>query len=129
MFTLVPAHILSPLTPRSTSDGFYEEAQYRYDSNATNPRCIRGKIIWQHGRYSENSDGSITMTPFGNDGRIQVQDPCAAETNVVTYYNEPGTFKNYALFVDSLSRRDTLQLYAFDGAKLAPVRRLHNTFC
>jgi hypothetical protein len=30
----------------------------------------------------------MTLYPFGVDGRIQVQDPCAAVTNIITYYNQ-----------------------------------------
>lgn len=71
-----------------TDTGFFEEAQYRYNYNGANPTCITAYILWQHGTYSLNNNGSITLYPFGSDGRIQVQDPCAAQTNVITYYNQ-----------------------------------------
>lgn len=45
-------------------------------------------VLWQHGTYVLNTDGSMTLNPFSSDGRIQVQDPCAATTNVVTYYDQ-----------------------------------------
>lgn len=72
----------------STNDGFFEEAQYRYQSNASNPACIQATIFWQHGTYSLNNNGSLSLFPFPSDGRIQVQDPCAATTNIITYYNQ-----------------------------------------
>jgi hypothetical protein len=106
-----------------SEDGFFEEAQYRYDSNATNPTCIRGKIIWQHGTYVINSDGSLDLTPFSTDGRIQVQDPCAAVTNVVTYYDETEKMRSYDVYVDQVSASYTLQLYQFDGTPMPPVSR------
>lgn len=72
----------------STNTGYFEEAQYRYTSNASNPACIQATIFWQHGTYRLNNNGSVTLYPFGVDGRIQVQDPCAAVTNIITYYNQ-----------------------------------------
>ena len=73
---------------RSTDDGFFEEAMYRYQSNASNPKCITATIQWQHGTYGLNNNGSMTLYPFGADGRIQVQDPCAAVTNIITYIDQ-----------------------------------------
>ena len=61
---------------------------YRYQSNASNPKCITATIQWQHGKYGLNDNGSMTLYPFGADGRIQVQDPCAAVTNIITYINQ-----------------------------------------
>jgi hypothetical protein len=72
----------------STDTGFFEEAQYRYTANASNPSCIQATIFWQHGKFGLNDNGSITLYPFSSDGRIQVQDPCAATTNIITYYNQ-----------------------------------------
>jgi len=66
------------------------------------------------------------MTPFHSDGRIQVQDPCAAETNVVTYYDETVTFKGYAISVDPATGRDMLEAQAFDGSKLPPVSLINS---
>lgn len=71
-----------------TETGFFEEAQYRFTANASNPRCITAFILWQHGTYKLADDGSMTLHPFSADGRIQVQDPCAATTNIITYYNQ-----------------------------------------
>jgi hypothetical protein len=76
----------------STDTGFFEEAQYRYTANASNPSCIQATIFWQHGTYGLNDNGSITLYPFSSDGRIQVQDPCAATTNIITYYNQQVRF-------------------------------------
>lgn len=74
--------------PFSTDDGHFEEAQYRYNANPADPRCITAFILWQHGRYQLNNNGSLSLFPFSADGRIQVQDPCAAVTNLITYYDQ-----------------------------------------
>nr|ODN99983.1 hypothetical protein L204_02428 [Cryptococcus depauperatus CBS 7855] len=102
-----------------TNNGFFEEVRYQYNSNATNPSCIQAYIAWQHGTYSLNDNGSISLFPFSSDGRIQVQDPCAATTNVITYYNNQVLFSDWGITVDSSTGQYILQLNRFDGAKLA----------
>ncbi|WWC94733.1 hypothetical protein V866_001581 [Kwoniella sp. B9012] len=101
-----------------TNDGFFEEAQYRYNSNATNPACIQAVLIWQHGTYTLENDGSITLHPFSADGRVQVQDPCAATTNIITYYDETTTFTDWGIIVDPDTGNYQLRLNRYDGAKL-----------
>ncbi|WVQ67133.1 uncharacterized protein L199_005328 [Kwoniella botswanensis] len=101
-----------------TNDGFFEEAQYRYNSNATNPACIQAVLIWQHGTYSLEDDGSIILHPFSADGRVQVQDPCAATTNIITYYDETTTFTDWGIIVDPDTGNYQLRLNRYDGAKL-----------
>ncbi|WRT70362.1 uncharacterized protein IL334_007360 [Kwoniella shivajii] len=101
-----------------TNTGFFEEAQYRYNSNASNPSCIQAVLIWQHGTYTLEDDGSIVLNPFGPDGRVQVQDPCAATTNIITYYDETTTFSDWGIIVDPDSGNYQLRLNRFDGAKL-----------
>ncbi|WVW86020.1 hypothetical protein I302_108058 [Kwoniella bestiolae CBS 10118] len=101
-----------------TNDGKFEEAQYRYNSNASNPACIQAVLIFQHGTYSLEDDGSIVLRPFAADGRVQVQDPCAATTNIITYYNEITTFKDWGIIVDPDTGNYQLRLNKFDGSKL-----------
>ncbi|WWD19511.1 hypothetical protein CI109_103972 [Kwoniella shandongensis] len=101
-----------------TNDGFFEEVQYRYTANASNPSCITAFILWQHGTYVLNNDGSMTLNPFGPDGRIQVQDPCAATTNIITYYDQQTTFADWGIIVDATTGNYQLNLNRFDGAKM-----------
>ncbi|WWC71870.1 uncharacterized protein I206_105829 [Kwoniella pini CBS 10737] len=101
-----------------TNTGFFEEAQYRYNSNASNPSCIQAVLIWQHGTYTLEDDGSMKMTPFSSDGRVQVQDPCAATTDIITYYNEPTTMTDWGIIVDPDTGNYQLRLNRYDGAKL-----------
>lgn len=100
---------LQPLTPASTNTGFFEEAQYRYEANATNPACIQATIFWQHGEYRFNPNGSITLYPFGSDGRIQVQNRCAAVTNIITYYNQQVRFTSPHFIDTSVPAKNRLR--------------------
>lgn len=109
--------------PYSTNDGYYEEANYRYESNASNPSCIQAVISWQHGTYRLNNNGSISVYPFGSDGRIQVQNPCAAVTNVITYYDQWTQFADWGIIIDYTTGNYQLRLNRFDGAKLPYVSR------
>lgn len=61
----------------------------------------------------------MTLFPFTSDGRIQVQDPCAATTNIITYYSNQVLFTDWGIVVDSSSGRYTLNLNKYDGSKMA----------
>lgn len=98
--------------------GHFEEAQYRFNANGTEPHCVQAVVIWQHGNYTINANNSITLTPIEGDGRIQVQDPCASETNVITYYNQPTIMQGYSITYDINHNRNMLRLVRFDGAYL-----------
>lgn len=109
-----------------TDSGFFEEAQYRFNSNASDPQCITAYVLWQHGKYQLNNNGSITLYPFGSDGRIQVQDPCAAVTNVITTYDQITLYADWGITVDSIKANYKLQLNRFDGAKMPPLYLIAN---
>ncbi|CAE6412286.1 unnamed protein product [Rhizoctonia solani] len=108
-----------------TDDGFWEQALYRFVSNATMPNCIKGIVIFQHGTYELNSNGSISLTPFGQDGRIQVQDPCAAVSNIITLYNQTEYMVQWRIFRDP-TYGPKLHLFQYDGAPLAPMFQVYN---
>ncbi|KAG0149171.1 hypothetical protein CROQUDRAFT_721253 [Cronartium quercuum f. sp. fusiforme G11] len=99
-----------------TNDGYWEEAQYRFVSNGTRPNCVKAIVFWQHGRYTFESNGSLTMQPIKADGRIQVQDPCAAQTSMITYYYQPGLYQSWQIYNDVHHNTYNLQLQAYDGA-------------
>jgi len=101
-----------------TDDGWYEIARYRFNGNGSEPTCITGVIGWVHGKYTLNSNGSITMVPLG-DGYQQIQDPCAAVSNFVENYNITETYKQWRIFQDPVAGYK-LHLFQFDGAPLAP---------
>jgi hypothetical protein len=108
----------------STGDGYFEEAAYRYESNASNPSCIQAIIWWHHGTYRLNNNGSISLSPFPGDGRIQVQNPCAAVTNVITYYDQFTLYADWGIIIDYTTGNYQLRLNRFDGAKLPYVSQL-----
>ncbi|KAH9810849.1 chaperone for protein-folding within the ER, fungal-domain-containing protein [Melampsora americana] len=99
-----------------TNDGFWEEAQYRFVSNGSRPNCVKAIVLWQHGRYTFENNGSLTMQPIKADGRIQVQDPCAAQTSMITYYYQPGLYQSWQIYNDVHHNTYNLQLQAFDNA-------------
>ncbi|CAE6490120.1 unnamed protein product [Rhizoctonia solani] len=109
-----------------TNDGFWEQALYRFEGNASMPNCIKGIVIFQHGTYELNTNGSITLTPFGKDGRIQVQDPCAAVSNVITLYNQTEYMVQWRIFRDA-TYGPKLHLFQYDGAPLAPMFQVYET--
>ncbi|KAL2046959.1 hypothetical protein N7G274_000977 [Stereocaulon virgatum] len=104
-----------------TDDGYYEEAYYRAVSNPSNPNCPQGIIQWQHGTYMKNANGSLSLTPFGVDGRQLLSDPCNYGNAVYTRYNQMELFKDYQVEKDAYSGAQRLNLYAFDGSPLNPM--------
>lgn len=105
-----------------TSDGYYEIARYRMNGNGTSPNCITGVMNWCHGTYGLVSNGSITMTPFG-DGYQQIQDPCAAISNFMQNYNDTELYVQWTIYQDP-TLGYMLQLYQFDGSPLPPMALL-----
>jgi len=108
-----------------TSDGFYEIARYRFNGNATEPKCITGVMNWVHGTYAVQANGSIITTPFG-DGYQQIQDPCAAVTNFVENYNATELYQMYQIFQDPVDGYK-LHMFQFDGSPLAPQFQVSST--
>jgi len=108
-----------------SEDGFYEVARYRFKGNGSNPTCITGIMVWAHGTYSLNANGSITMVPFG-DGYQQIQDPCSAVSNFIETYNQTEYFQGWRIWQD---QRDgpKLHLYQFDGAPVPPMYQVSVT--
>jgi hypothetical protein len=108
-----------------TDTGFYEISRYRFIGNGSQPTCITGVILWVHGTYTFNPNGSLTMTPFG-DGFQQVQDPCAAVSNFIQTYNDTELFQSWRIFVDPVDGYK-LHLFQFDGSPVAPQFQVSTT--
>ncbi|KAJ6577288.1 chaperone for protein-folding within the ER, fungal-domain-containing protein [Mycena capillaripes] len=105
-----------------SEDGWYEIARYRFASNASEPNCIIGTVVWVHGHYDLLNNGSIVLTPVG-DGYQQVQAPCAATSNFIQNYNFTELMRSWQIFQD-LQFGPKLHLFQFDGAPVAPLFRL-----
>lgn len=91
----------------------------RHPSTATRPDCATAVVIWQHGTYAIHTNGSITLdpSPFAADGRVQVQDPCAENTNVLAYYAQWELFSAWEITIDVNHAAYALQLRKYDGSK------------
>ncbi|KAM0801742.1 chaperone for protein-folding within the ER, fungal-domain-containing protein [Usnea florida] len=104
-----------------TDDGHYENAYYRAISNPADPSCPQGIVQWQHGTYAKHANGSLTLTPFGVDGRQLLSDPCNSDNAVFTRYHQAELFKEYQVLEDGYSKAQRLNLFAFDGSPLNPM--------
>lgn len=65
---------------------------------ASNPECAEGIMLWQHGTYSLEPNGSLVLKPFTSDGRQLLSRPCASDYATYTRYNQTEIFKVYSLF-------------------------------
>ncbi|CEL56866.1 Protein rot1 OS=Botryotinia fuckeliana (strain B05,10) GN=rot1 PE=3 SV=1 [Rhizoctonia solani AG-1 IB] len=81
-----------------TDDGFWEQCIYRLVSHGSSS-CTKGVTIYQHGRYQVNSDGTITLSPYWQDGRIQVLDPCtSSDANQLSVVNQTEHISSWRIF-------------------------------
>ena len=92
---------------------------FNFPPPGSDPTCITGVVVWVHGTYTLNPNGSITATPFG-DGYQQVQDPCAAVSNFIQLYNDTELYQSWRIFLDPQSGPH-LNLYEFDNSPLPPM--------
>lgn len=74
------------------SSGHYEEAYYRAVANPQNPSCPSGIMQWQHGSWTFNANGSLSMAPIEVDGRQLLSTPCSFKNSVYTRYNQTELF-------------------------------------
>lgn len=95
-------------------------------TTGTDPRCIIGVIQWQHGQYRTLANGSLVLVPFAEDGRQQIQNPCAAQSNVLRQFNQTTLFDSWRIFVDPQGN-DKLHLFRFDGFPFPPEFRVSDT--
>jgi hypothetical protein len=81
---------------------------------------------WVHGMYTVQTNGSITMIPFNDDGFQQIQDPCAAISNFIETYNDTELYTGWAVS-QSATQGNVLQMYQFNGAPLPPLFQISTT--
>lgn len=48
---------------------------------------------WQHGTFTVNDNGSLTLTPYALDGRQLLSDPCKSDVGHYTIYNQTEYFR------------------------------------
>ncbi|WFC97573.1 hypothetical protein MYAM1_000288 [Malassezia yamatoensis] len=100
--------------PDSDTTGYWEQLVYKYNTSG----CYEAMLYWQHGNYTINANNSITLTPFGPDGRQQVSRPCDTSTNYVGYYYQPEYMQRYEIttYLHYGQYTYKLQLYSYDGS-------------
>jgi len=96
-----------------TSDFHFEEAWYKFSGNGSNPNCVKGVIQWQHGTYQPLANGTLLLEPIASDGRQQVQDTCAAVSNIIQQFNVSERMQTWEIRTDPVLGPELL-LYAFD---------------
>ena len=77
-----------------TDDGYWEQALYLYNTNPAKPNCVSAQLIWQHGTYLLNSNNTLTLNTFKGDGRQQISDRCAENSNYIQSYNQVENMKD-----------------------------------
>jgi hypothetical protein len=84
---------------------------------AASPNCAQAQLIWQHGNFSQNANGSLTLTPFEGDGRQMIQNGCTQVSSTVSYYGQREFFTGFYIRTDWHFGQGNyyLQLYEFDG--------------
>ncbi|MCJ1335587.1 Reversal of tor2 lethality [Bachmanniomyces sp. S44760] len=104
-----------------TDDGHYEEAYYRAISNPAQPQCPQGIMQWQHGEYTKNANGSLSLTPLSVDGRQLLSNPCAYSNSIYTRYNQSELFAKFQVYTDPYHNVPRLDLFNFDGSPVNPM--------
>lgn len=61
--------------------------------SAANPKCPKGIIQWQHGKFKKLADGGLELSPIKVDGRQMYSDPCLYSNSVYTRYNASEKFE------------------------------------
>jgi hypothetical protein len=73
-------------------------------SVATNPACPSAVLQFQHGTFTENPDGSLSLTPFAVDGRQLTSNPCKFSNSIYARYNQTENYEVIQVVTDSLGK-------------------------
>ncbi|PWZ01716.1 hypothetical protein BCV70DRAFT_79061 [Testicularia cyperi] len=60
-----------------TRDGYWEFAKYRVSPNPRKPECVQSQLIWQHGNYQLNSNGTLQLYPIAREGAQLLTSSCS----------------------------------------------------
>ena len=114
-----------------TRDGFFEMAQFTYNSSGRQPECFTASLKWQHGTYTLEGS-NIHMKPYEGDGAIQVMGKCEDPQVKMDYYSENEIGANITVYTDTdivfyseLDSMKVLQMHAFDGRPLPKMYLLY----
>ena len=93
---------------------------------AAEPSCPEGLMQWQHGTFTANANGSLTLTPFGVDGRQLSSTPCQYTNSLYTRYEQPELLKTWRVYTDPYHNVKRLDLEEFDGTPMNPMFLAYN---
>ncbi|CAE6362309.1 unnamed protein product [Rhizoctonia solani] len=82
-----------------TDDGFYEYCAYVAPSISSD-NCTSALFIYQHGTYDFLSNGSMTLSPFAKDGRLQMGNSCK-DSNPATPFNFTELMVTWSIDIES----------------------------
>lgn len=75
-------------------------------------------LQWQHGTFQKLSNGSLTLTPYGVDGRQLMSDPCNYQNSIYSRYNQSEFMQRYSIYIDPYHQVWRMDMYRFDGSPL-----------
>lgn len=78
-------------------------------------------LLWQHGSYTLNTNGSLSLQPIRVDGRQLLSDPCEADESTYMRWSQAELYKGYEVLVDTYKNVRRLNLYKFDGSPVNPM--------
>lgn len=99
-----------------------------YRFSATHPNCAQAQLIWQHGTFTQNSNGSLTLTPFEGDGRQLVQNGCTQQSQTLISYDQQEYMQGFYVRNDWHFGQGGiyLEMYEFDGTPKPWLWQTHN---
>ncbi|KAH7335053.1 chaperone for protein-folding within the ER, fungal-domain-containing protein [Rhizoctonia solani] len=104
-----------------TDNGFWERCTYQ-PSSAIMENCKDdgANLYYQHGTYELLSNGSIALTPFANDGTLEVRNKCLPD-NGTQPYGDPSLIESWGITEDHTGPVLHLDLPHLPGFKLPLV--------
>lgn len=106
-----------------TKDGFFEMAQFTYNTNPSHVDCFTASLVWQHGTYKYDGT-NIKMSPYKGDGAIQTMGKCLDPQVQMDYYAEEDLGANVTVYTDNdivfypNESMYVLQMHAHNGKPL-----------
>ncbi|GJN94529.1 hypothetical protein Rhopal_007612-T1 [Rhodotorula paludigena] len=97
-----------------TDDGYFESAQYRFNSNGDELISMPRR---EYAQYQLHNNGSLTMTPapFAEDGRVQTENPCTPQTAILAQFNEFELWNEWSVTIDVNHEAYMLQAVNYNG--------------
>jgi hypothetical protein len=97
------------------------------------------QLIWQHGTYTQNSNGTLTLNPFEGDGRQLVQNSCTSTSSSIAAYDQKESMTGFNIRLEMHFGASAyyLQMYDFAGVpkpwlwqtynppQMLPTQQLH----